>query len=92
MLAFGDRSIHQVAESDRRAAVAGKVLDLFGGSGTTLIACERRGRRARLMELDPKYADCIVRRFQDYSGKSAVLDGDGRSYDAIAKERTEETE
>jgi DNA modification methylase len=40
------------------------VADLFGGSGSTLIACERRGRRARLMEIDPKYADCIVRRFQ----------------------------
>lgn len=37
------------------------VTDLFGGSGSTLIACERRGRRARLMEIDPKYADCIVR-------------------------------
>ena len=67
------------------------VADLFGGSGSTLIACERRGRHARLMEIDPKYADCIVRRFQEYSGKSAILDGDGRSFDAIAKERTEET-
>ena len=67
------------------------VADLFGGSGSTLIACERRGRSARLMEIDPKYADCIVRRFQEYSGKSAVLEGVGRSFDAIAKERTEET-
>ncbi len=67
------------------------VADLFGGSGSTLIACERRGRSARLMEIDPKYADCIVRRFQEYSGKSAVLEGDGSSFDAIAKERTEET-
>ena len=45
------------------------VADLFGGSGSTLIACERRGRKARLMEIDPKYADCIVRRFQEYTGK-----------------------
>jgi DNA modification methylase len=65
------------------------VADLFGGSGSTLIACERRGRRARLMEIDPKYADCIVRRFQDYSGKSALLDADGRTFDEIAKERKE---
>src|ERR1017187_5228139 len=63
------------------------VADLFGGSGSTLIACERRGRRARLMEIDPKYADCIVRRFQEYSGKTAMLEGNGRTFDEIAKER-----
>src|ERR1035437_9633941 len=67
------------------------VADLFGGSGSTLIACERRGRRARLMEIDPKYADCIVRRFQEYSGKSAALEGDGRSFGAIAQERSKES-
>ena len=44
------------------------VVDLFGGSGSTLIACERRNRNARLMEIDPKYADCIVRRYQEYTG------------------------
>jgi DNA modification methylase len=67
------------------------VADLFGGSGSTLIACERRGRRARLMEIDPKYADCIVRRFEEYSGKSAVLDGDSRMFEVIAKERSGES-
>jgi DNA modification methylase len=67
------------------------IADLFGGSGSTLIACERRGRRARLVEIDPKYADCIVRRFQDYSGKSAMLEGDGRSFDAIVVERSKES-
>jgi DNA modification methylase len=49
------------------------VADLFAGSGSTLIGCERRGRHARLMEIDPKYADCIVRRYQEYTGKKAVL-------------------
>jgi len=63
------------------------VADLFGGSGSTLIACERRNRKARLMELDPKYADCIVRRYQDYTGRAATLDGDGRTFDEIALER-----
>jgi DNA modification methylase len=63
------------------------VADLFGGSGSTLIGCERRGRKARLMEIDPKYADCIVRRWQQYAGKQAVLDGDGRTFDEIAEER-----
>ena len=63
------------------------VADLFGGSGSTLIGCERRGRKARLMEIDPKYADCIVRRYQEFTGKKAVLDGDGGTYDEIALER-----
>lgn len=63
------------------------VVDLFGGSGSTLIGCERRGRKARLMEIDPKYADCIVRRWQDYTGSQAVLEGDGRTHHEIAKVR-----
>ena len=63
------------------------VADFFGGSGSTLIACERRGRRALLMEIDPKYADCIVRRYQEYTGHIAVLDGNGRAFAAIADER-----
>ena len=50
------------------------VLDLFGGSGTTIIACERIGRKARLMELDPRYCDVIVKRWEEFSGKKAVLE------------------
>jgi DNA modification methylase len=49
------------------------VLDLFGGSGTTLIACEKTGRQARLLELDPKFADVIVKRWEEYTGQVAVL-------------------
>lgn len=49
------------------------ILDLFGGSGSTLIACEKIGRHARLMELDPKYCDVIVKRWEDFTGKKAVL-------------------
>ena len=63
------------------------VLDPFGGSGSTLIACQKAGRQARLIELDPKYVDVIIRRVQDYSGMAAVLDGDGRSYEEIAASR-----
>jgi DNA modification methylase len=63
------------------------VLDLFGGSGSTLIACQRRGRKARLMEIDPQYADVIVRRWQDYTRKTAVLEADGRSFDDVARSR-----
>ena len=50
------------------------VIDLFGGSGSTLIACEKTGRHARLMELDPKYCDVIVKRWEDFTGKKAVLE------------------
>ena len=49
------------------------VLDLFGGSGSTLIACEKTGRINRSMELDPKYCDVIVKRWEDFTGKKAVL-------------------
>jgi len=58
-----------VRNSSRRGDV---VLDLFGGSGSTLIACERAGRSARLCELDPKYCDAIVKRWELYTGRKAV--------------------
>ena len=63
------------------------VLDPFGGSGTTLIAAEQSGRRARLIELDPKYVDVIVTRWQSFSGKAAVLDGDKRTFDELKMAR-----
>jgi DNA modification methylase len=63
------------------------VLDPFGGSGSTLIACEKAGRQARLIELDPKYVDTIILRWQSYHGGPAVLDGDGRSFEEIAAGR-----
>ena len=57
------------------ACTSGKdtVYEPFGGSGTTMIACEKLGRQARLMELDPKYCDVIVKRWEDFTGKKAVL-------------------
>ncbi|MBA3973366.1 MAG: DNA methylase N-4 [Candidatus Solibacter sp.] len=63
------------------------VFDAFGGSGSTLVACERAERQARLIELEPKYCDVIVRRFQEFSGKQATLEGDGRKYADVAAER-----
>ena len=56
------------------------VLDCFAGSGTTLIAAEKSGRSARLMELDPKYVDTIVRRWEDHSGKKATRESDGATF------------
>ena len=49
------------------------VLDVFGGSGSTLIAAEKTGRKAYLMELDPKYCDVIVKRWEEFTGKKAEL-------------------
>ncbi len=63
------------------------VFDPFGGSGSTLIACEKLGRNATLIELDPKYADVIVQRWQEFAGGQAVLEADGRSFEAIKNER-----
>ena len=63
------------------------IVDLFGGSGSTLMACERLGRKSRLMEIDPLYADVIVRRWQAYTGKEATLESDGRAFDQIAEQR-----
>lgn len=59
------------------------VLDLFGGSGSTLIACEKMGRDARLMELDPRYCDVIVKRWQEFTGKTATLEATGAEFGAI---------
>jgi DNA modification methylase len=63
------------------------VLDLFGGSGSTLMAAQATERRAFLMELDGPYSDVIVTRWQNATGKQAVLEGDGRTFDAIRAER-----
>ena len=63
------------------------VLDPFGGSGTTLIACEKTGRSARLVEMAPKYADVIVTRWQEFSGLAATLEGGGRTFDEITAGR-----
>ena len=49
------------------------VLDLFGGSGSTLIACEQTGRKCYMMELDPHYVDVIIKRWENLTGKKAVL-------------------
>jgi DNA modification methylase len=57
------------------------VSDPFGGTGTTLIACEKTGRYARLMELDPKYVDVIVKRWQEFTGKKATLESTGLEFE-----------
>ncbi len=65
------------------------VLDLFGGSGTTLIAAERTGRSARLLELDPRYVDVIVERWQSFTGNTGVLEGEDRTFDDTKTARSD---
>jgi DNA modification methylase len=65
----------------------GIILDPFMGSGTTLIAAERTGRKARGIELDPGYVDVAVRRWQTYAGKSAVLLATQQSFEEVEEQR-----
>lgn len=59
------------------------VVDNFGGSGSTLIASEKKSKICRIMELDPKYVDVIVKRWQDFTGKEAVLESSGKKFNEI---------
>lgn len=65
------------------------VLDTFGGSGTTLIACEKLGRVCRMTELDPKYCDVIVKRWQEFTGAEAILESTGTTFEEVSGERTQ---
>jgi DNA modification methylase len=64
------------------------IYEPFGGSGTSIIACEKLGRRSLTMELDPKYCDVIINRWQNFTGQQAVLENDGRTFAEITAERT----
>ena len=63
------------------------VADFFGGSGSTLIAAEKHGAQAFIMEFDPRFVDVIVKRWQDFTGKKATLESDGREFDEVGKKR-----
>jgi DNA modification methylase len=65
----------------------GIVLDCFGGSGTTLIAAEKTGRRARLIELDPLYVDVTLRRYEALTGEDAVHVDSGLTFSALEAQR-----
>jgi DNA modification methylase len=78
------KPVELVERALRNSSLPGHVvLDGFGGSGTTLIAAEKTGRVARLIELDPKYCDVIVRRWQDWTGQRATREEDGVSFDEL---------
>ncbi len=77
-----------VADAIRDCSKRGEiVLDPFGGSGSTLIAAEKTGRLARLIEYDPLYCDTIVRRWQAFTGKRAVLAGSKEAFEDVAEQR-----
>lgn len=79
------KPVELVERAIRNSSKPGQVvLDPFGGSGTTLIAAEKAGRVARLIELDPKYVDVIVRRWQDWTGQQATREADGVVFDALS--------
>lgn len=70
------------------AGVGGETyLDMFGGGGATLIACHINGQKCMTMELDPRYVDVIIRRWQNHTGKKATLEGDGRTFDEVENKR-----
>ena len=63
--------------------VGSLVMDFFGGSGSTLIACEKTKRKCRMMELDPKYCDVIIKRWQSFTGQKAILCDNGKTFDEM---------
>jgi len=83
------KPVELVLKAIHNSSKAGDIVyDPFGGSGSTLIAAEKAGRAARLVELDNKYVDVIVKRWQQYTGKEAILDGDGRTFSEIENGET----
>ena len=70
---------------DDGSQINGIVLDLFGGSGSTLIASEKNNRLCRMMELDPKYCDVIIKRWQEFTGETATLEATGEPYKAVGE-------
>ena len=85
------KPVAMIARALKSSSPAGAVvLEPFSGSGTTLMAAETCGRVCYTMELSPAYVDVAVRRWQTFTGKAATLDGDGRTFEAVAAERLAE--
>ena len=95
---MGQLALHPTTKPVRMLADAikdvtarnGIVLDVFGGSGSTLIAAHKTGRRARIAELDPVYVDRIVRRWQAYANDDAVLKATGETFEQVVRRRQAE--
>lgn len=73
----------------RNSSKAGDcILDSTAGSGSTLVACEKNGRRGLMMEIDPKYTDCICQRYIDFCGEPVILEATGWTFDEVKESRT----
>jgi len=78
-----------VADAMRDCSRRGEiVLDPFTGSGTTILAAEKVGRRAYGLEIDPRYTDVAVKRWQDFTKRDAILKATGQTFDEVASART----
>ena len=88
MVHLTEKPVELAARAMRYSSRKGEyVLDLFGGSGSTMAAAEQLERRAFLMEIDPLYCDVIVQRWEKLTGREAVLDGTGETFAAVAASR-----
>lgn len=82
------KPVELVSKAILNSSKGGDIIgDLFGGSGSTLIACEKTGRHSRLMELDPKYVDVIINRWQNFTGKQAVHIESGLTYSEMKEQK-----
>jgi DNA modification methylase len=89
--ASDDEAVELIERALVNSSKAGDlILDLFGGSGSTLIACEKIDRSSRQMELDPKYCDVIVKCWQDFTGKTAHLEDGGTFAELEIKRQTKQ--
>lgn len=82
-----DEQVAQIAGSIREFGWTNAVYEPFSGSGTTIIAGEMTGRCVHAIELNPAYVDVAVIRWQEFTGKAATLEGDGRTFAELKAER-----
>jgi DNA modification methylase len=83
------KPVELVAQAIKNSSKSGEiVLDSFCGSGSTVIACEKTKRVCRAIELDPKYCDVIIKRWQEFTGKSATLSGTDQTFEQMKESRT----
>lgn len=82
------KPVAMIADAIKDCSKRGEIiLDCFGGSGSALIAAEKAGRRARLIEYDPLYCDTIIKRWEKHSGKRAVLTDTGKTFEEVSESR-----
>lgn len=81
----GELAVRAIEYSSKRGQ---NVLDIFGGSGSTIMGCEHTGRHGFSTEIDQSYADVIVKRWQAKTNRDAILESTGETFDVTAERRT----